>query len=556
MYKKSIFFFMALLAVAFSCKEKTEKPINNPNLTIVDDGDPQISISENGAVAAAHPMATEAGVEMLEKGGNAIDAAVAAAFVLAVVEPSMSGLGGRLQAIVMTSEGKISGVDATTQAGIDYNPETAPKGQYGYATIGVPGVVKGLTKLLSDYGILDLETVMQPAIKYAEEGFIVLPGEALRQSMAMDKIKEFTGTSKYFMNGDTTYVEGSRLVQKDLAHTLKLIAKEGEKVFYEGEIAKKIVDDVQKHGGTLSMAAMAEYQARDADMVEGSYRGFGLHGLFIPSYGAITIEMLQILENFDLADVPETTWAELVYQANVKAYEDRYGQEDLEVGKRLTSKEYAKTLADAMVPFPTQQAAMNWNRPASWTENGHTTHLSVADAQGNVIALTQSLGPIMGSKVATDGLGFVYAATLGGYLGHMKPGERASSHISPFIITKKGKPFLVLGAAGGSRIVTAVAQVTSRVLDQKMPLNKALAAARVHTGDTLILAETHPGTWTLEDIKQFKEDGFMVEEVDQPGRFGRVHAVMMDTLTGKWIGAADPDWEGTAESPVTLGKVE
>ena len=554
MFKKPMLLITALLVVTISCKEKAEKHKTEPVLTIVDEGDPQVSISENGVVSAAHPLATQAGVEMLEKGGNAIDAAVAAAFTLSVVEPSMSGLGGRLQAILMTSEGKISGVDATTQAGIDYDPKTAPKGKYGYATIGVPGVVKGLTKLLKDYGTLELGVVMQPAIKHAEEGFIVLKGEALRQSLAMDKIKEFKGTSKYFMNGDTTYVEGSRLVQKDLANTLKKIAKEGEKIFYEGEIAQKIVDDVQKNGGTLSMKALAEYEARDADMVEGSYRGFGLHGLYIPSYGAITIEMLQILENFDMGNMPETTWAELVYQANVKAYEDRRSQEGLERGKELTSKEHAKALADDIALFPKKEAAFNMDSPVSWSKNGHTTHLSVADREGNVIALTQSLGPIMGSKVATEGLGFMYAATLGGYLGEMKAGERASSHISPFIITKNGKPYVALGAAGGSRIVTAVAQVTSRLLDGKMPLNAALAAGRVHSGDTLMLVETHPGAWSPENVKKLKEDGFKIEEVNQRGRFGRVHAVMKDTLSGKWIGAADPDWEGTAESPDIIEK--
>ena len=549
MTKKTILFIAVLMIAVIACKNQEKSEAKQTVLTIVDDNDTQVSISENGAVSTAHPLATEAGVAMLEKGGNAIDAAVAAAFALSVVEPSMSGLGGRLQAIVMDANGKISGVDATTQAGIDYDPETAPKGQYGYATIGVPGVVKGLTKLLTNHGSLDLQTVMQPAIDLAENGFLVLEGEALRQSMAIDKIKEFTGTTKYFMNGDTTYVAGSRLVQKDLANTLKLIATGGEKVFYEGEIAQKIVADVQKHGGTLSMEALSEYQARDADLVEGSYRGFGLHGLYIPSYGAITIEMLQILEHFDLSDMPETTWAELVYQANQKAYEDRRNQEDLVAGKRLTSKEHAQKLADEIALFPKKEAAMLLNNPPSWNVNGHTTHLSVTDSKGNVIALTQSLGPIMGSKVATDGLGFVYAATLGGYLGDMEPGQRAQSHISPFIITRKGKPYLVLGAAGGSRIPTAVVQVASRVLDHKMPLNKALAAARVHSGDTIMLVETHEGTWTKAAIDQFKADGYLLEEIDQRGRFGRVHAVMMDTITGQWIGAADPDWEGTSESP-------
>ena len=162
--------------------------------------------------------------------------------------------------------------------------------------------------------------------------------------------------------------------------------------------------------------------------------------------------------------------------------------------------------------------------------------------EGNVIALTQSLGPNMGSKVVTPGLGFLYASTMGGYLGETKPGERASSHISPFIVTKDGKPYLVLGAAGGSMIVTAVVETISRFIDRDMDLREALAAGRVYASDSM-LVETHLGSsWTKAEIDQFEGWGFPVKEIDRQGSFGRVHAIYYNAV-------ADPDWEGTAGAP-------
>ena len=189
--------------------------------------------------------------------------------------------------------------------------------------------------------------------------------------------------------------------------------------------------------------------------------------------------------------------------------------------------------------------------PESWlAEMGHTTHLSTADKSGMMVALTQSLGPNMGSKVATPDLGFLYAVTLGGYLGDFKPGERASSHISPFIITKDNKPFMVLGAAGGGRIITAITSVTSRTIDHEMPLADALAAPRVHPDEDSVFVETHEGWgWRDEVIEAMEESGIGVKEVDDIARFGRVHAIMFDTTTNELVGAADPDWEGAVGAP-------
>lgn len=513
----------------------------------------QSAASPNGMVVTAHPLATAAGTAILEKGGNAIDAAVAAGFALAVVEPTMSGLGGRLQAIVRASDGMVSGYDATTQAPLTYDQTTATKAAYGYPTIGVPGVVKGLVTLLSEQGTLTLAEVMEPAIQLAEEGYQVLPGEAQRRSGAIETIRKFKGTSQYFLNGDTIHQAGEKFIQKDLATTLKLIRDEGADVFYKGALAKKMVADISANGGYLDSISLASYTVNKSMIVTGDYRGYGLNGLWMPSYGAIVIEMLQIMENFPLDEVSEAEWGRIVYKANQLAYDDRDAQETEENARHLTDKAYAKKLADMIVEETLPKAAhlKTEQIPASWMAlGGHTTHLSAADRNGNVIALTQSLGPNMGSKVVTPGLGFLYASTMGGYLGDIQPGQRASSHIAPFIVTKDGQPYLVLGAAGGGMIVTAVAQAISRFIDRDMELPQALAAGRVHASDSSMLVETHLGTsWTRDDIAQFKTWGLPVKEIDRPASFGRVHGIYYDAKTKTWYGAADPDWEGTAGAP-------
>ncbi|WPP49075.1 gamma-glutamyltransferase family protein [Catalinimonas niigatensis] len=511
----------------------------------------QSAQAPGGMVAAAHPLATAAGQSMLEAGGNAVDAAVAAAFTLAVVEPSMSGLGGRLQAIVRLPDGRIQGVDATTQAPLSYDAKHAPQGSYGYPTIGIPGVVAGLTKLLEEHGSLPLNKVMAPAIRYAEEGFALLPGEAARHALALEEIQEFEGTSKYFLKEDTTtYGEGEVWVQKDLANTLSAIAEGGSEVFYRGAIAEKIIADIQAHGGVLSLEDLASYEARNSDILSSTYHGKEVYALSMPSYGAITLEILNILETLPMQDTSGAEWDSHMYLAVERAYEDRWNQTEDSI-PILISKAYAQKVAEQLaVPnLLSQMKPKGAKLPDSWlAAQGHTTHLSTADSSGMMVALTQSLGPNMGSKVVSPGLGFLYAVTLGGYLGDFEPGQRAASHISPVILTQNDQPYMALGAAGGSRIISAITSVTSRVIDQQMSLTDALAAPRVHPDDAdSIFVETHTGEgWKDEVLQALEAKGYRINEVPDIARFGRVHAVMYDAETKQFVGAADPDWEGAA----------
>ena len=209
----------------------------------------QAATASNGMVSTGQPLATLAGQQMLEQGGNAVDAAVASAFALAVVEPSMNGIGGRMQAIVRLPNGEIHGIDGTTQAPIQYDTATTPPVRYGYGVIGIPGVVAGLTKLQKEHGKLTLEKVMQPAIKYAKKGFSILPGEAKRQAAALKQLKEFEGSRAHFLKNGESNKAGEKWVQKDLGNVLEQVAKGGHDAFYKGEIARKIVADFKANGG-------------------------------------------------------------------------------------------------------------------------------------------------------------------------------------------------------------------------------------------------------------------------------------------------------------------
>lgn len=547
---KKLYVFIGLTFLLAACRV-SQPPLSGTNT--YQPKSSQVASSAKGMVTAAHPLAVQAGVEMMERGGNAVDAAVATGFALAVVEPSMSGLGGRLQAIVRLPNGEIRGVDATTQAPLSYDAAKAPKGVDGYATIGLPGVVAGLTKLLKSYGSLPLSVVMGPAIRYAEAGFPILPGEASRQAGVRKMLQKYAGSRQYFLKQDSIpYKAGELLVQKDLANTLKAIAAGGADVFYKGAIGQKIAADMQANGGVFTAADLAGYEAKDAQLVSSKYRGYDVHALSMPCYGAITLEILNIMENLPLSKFSQEDWISGVYQAMKLGYKDRTKQKSDSI-RVLVTKDYARTLAARVrIAGPLTNNTASVVGKSDSVAVGHTTHLSTADASGMMVALTQSLGPIMGSGVATPGLGFMYAQTLGGgYLASMKPGERASSHISPVLVTKNGQPFMALGAAGGDLIPTAVVSVISRVIDQKLPLEQAVAAPRVHPAEkeTMLLEQNTGLGWEAPIIATEKARGFTVREVPQSGRFGRVHAVQFDPKTKVIKGVADPDWEGEAKAP-------
>ncbi len=520
----------------------------------------QTSRSHDGAVASAHPLATEAGVRMLELGGNAADAAVATAFAIAVVEPTMNSIGGRNQILIRLPDGTIAGIDGTTQAPMTYDADTAPQADYGYAVVGVPGAAAGLLRLHAEYGSLPLETVMAPAIDYAENGFRVLPAEARREAANAEHSAQFPGTAAIYLKADgTPRRPGDMLLQKDYANTLRAIAAGGHDAFYKGEIARKIAADMQTHGGAVTLESLADYRAEDSRVVRGSYRGYEIVGLDVPSAGVVSIQALQIMEDFDPSTMTEAQWAAVKGQALGIAARELRGLGTDTAAARATSKEWAARMAERIeAPAgartspspPSGRVDAPRPLPVQPDDRGHTTHMTAADGNGMFVALTQTLGPNMGSSVVTPGLGFLYASTLGGYLGHVEPGERARSSISPVMVLKDGVPFLALGAAGGGRIPPGVVQVISRVIDDGMTLADALAAPRVYMTGRALEVETSPGIgWTPAEVEEMRALGLEVRENPGVGSFSRVHAIQYDAATRTWIGGADPDWEGSAQAP-------
>ncbi|NNM33336.1 MAG: hypothetical protein HKO53_09735 [Gemmatimonadetes bacterium] len=514
--------------------------------------------SDDGMVSAAHPLATEAGVRMLELGGNAADAAVAAGFAIAVVEPTMNSIGGRNQILVRSPDGGFHGIDGTTQAPWDYDPETAVQASHGYAVIGIPGAAAGLLKLHAEHGSLPLSTVMAPAIEYAENGFRLLPGDAARQAAGASDALGFPGTAAAYYKADgSPHRAGEVLRQPDYASTLRAIVEGGHDAFYRGEIARRMAADLTANGAPIDLDDLAQYEAEDSRIVRGSYRGYDIVGTDVPAAGALVIQALHVMENFDPDDMSEAEWFAITGQALRMASRELAVLGPDTAAARATSKGYAAQLAgEVMAPMAatsggSQQATTSAEYDDAHTL-GHTTHLSTADADGMVVSLTQTLGPNMGSKVVTPGLGFLYASTLGGYLSSVdEPGERARSNIAPVIVSRDGEVILVLGAAGGGMIPPAVVHAITRVIDFGLELPHALEAPRVAGGRGGALnAETSPGTgWTEEELDEMRALGLEIQPVPRVGAFGRVHGVQFDPATGKWIGGADPDWEGAARGP-------
>tara|TARA_B100000470_G_scaffold175249_1_gene139483 strand:- start:2062 stop:3705 length:1644 start_codon:yes stop_codon:yes gene_type:complete len=515
----------------------------------------KVARSKNGVVTTAHPLATQAAVEILTAGGNAMDAAVAAAFTLSVVEPSMSGIGGRAQILIYNPADGVHGIDATTQAPSYYKFDDTLGVEYGYQTIAVPGVVKGLTDALQNYGTLPLAQVMNPAIAYANNGYKLLPGEALRQRSVNEFLKEFAGTRQYYLDEDSlTYDAGKLIIQQDLGKVLKAISENGSEVFYQGWIAEAMVKDVSDNGGFLTLESLKNYRSEKSHIVNGSYRGYSIKALWLPAYGAITIEALQILEQLQVNMKEERERGLAIYHAVESAYLDRKEQKTLDDAERFTSKSWAKKRAlETQIKngiINIRKDNINVNSDTIKDPTGHTSHLTVIDKNDMIVCLTQTIGPTMGSKVATPGLGFLYAQTMGGYLGEVEPNLRVPSHISPIIIFKDDKPFLAIGAAGGSRIPSSIVNVISNTIDSRMTLPEALHFPRVHSLENIINLEVVDGIgWNDSDSIYFSQKGYNVEMTRLPAKFGRVHAVMLDTLTGEWIGCADPDWEGTSAYP-------
>ncbi len=514
-------------------------------------GPDQVARSDGGMVVSGSRFATDAGVAILERGGNAVDAAVATAFALGVTEPTMSGLGGRTQLLIRTADGDFAGIDGTTQvpragevAAVDVD--------YGYRTIAVPGTVAALLEAHERFGILSRQTVLGPAIELAEQGFPLPAREAARIAALAERLSQFPVSARYFLgpHGAPLGPE-DRLVQRDLARVLRAIADSGAHVFYRGWIAESIAIDMARNGGLVSIDDLRRYRTQRAVVVRDDYRGLGVVGTYLPASGATVMEALNIVEQFDLSGrAGSAQWVALIAQALQLSIADRSAARERpdSHADTLVSDDWAALRArDVVDPRSGRSVRV---RPAPRpAEPEHTTHLSVADADGMLVALTQSVGPTMGSKVATQGLGFLYAATMG-YLETPAPGIRPYSSQSPLILMRGDTPVLVIGGAGARRILSALVEVVSRTVDEGLPLAEAVAAPRFHPdGDMLVMERRSTTRWPDQALRELQGFGYATDFDSVPDFFARLHAITFDPAAGIWTGVADPRWNGTARGP-------
>jgi gamma-glutamyltranspeptidase/glutathione hydrolase len=466
----------------------------------------------NGAVVSVDPIASNVGVEILKKGGNAIDAAVATAFALAVSWPPAGNLGGGGFMLIHLRNGEVAAIDYREKAPERATPKMflndkgevdSDKSGVGYLVIGVPGTVKGLWEASRHYGKLEWKTLVDPAVKLARDGFVideVLARSLRSQASAMDAFPEF---GRVFRRAVGTYYQaGETLQQPDLARTLKAIYDDGPNGFYRGEVAKKFVDDIQANGGIITLKDLANYEAKIRTPLRSTYRGYEIVGMPPSSSGGTTvIQMLNVLEAYDLGSMKRrdaSTIHLLAETMRIGFYTRAKYLGDTDFVKvdlpRLTSKSFADTLrANVNTQHATSSLSLGKDI-ITRGEGSSTTHFSVVDDEGNAVANTYTLEDLYGSRVIAKGTGFLLnnemhdfnmnpgVTDTRGLIGTnpnlIQPRKRMLSSMSPMIVLKDKKPFLVTGSPGGRTIINTVLQVIVNVIDFKMDVQAAVDEPR------------------------------------------------------------------------------
>ena len=457
--------------------------------------------STKAMATASKYEVSQVGAEIMSKGGNAVDAAVAMGFALGVCEPFTSGLGGGGLATIHTAEGENFFIDfrevapaaATLDLYVDASGENNGNTKEGGLASGVPGEVAGLLYLLEHHGTMSREEVMEPAIRIANEGFTVSAYCANAISDAYEKTQKFPEMSKVYLDENgLPWEEGSVITNPDLGKALQLIADQGADVIYKGEIGEAMVATLAKYDGVMTMDDLAGYEVHELKPVTGDYRGYTVISSPPPSSGGThLIEILNILENFDMAsmEVNSAEYVHLFAETFKLAFADRakYMADTNFVTVPLgglTSQAYAdKRAQDIDLNVAMEQAAPDDPSPYEHTD---TTHFSVADVDGNCVAITKTINYYFGSGVMVDGYGFMMNNQMDDFstdpesVNKIEPGKKPLSSMSPTVVLKPdGSPFLVLGTPGGSRIFSGVAEVISRVIDSKMDLHTAISVPKI-----------------------------------------------------------------------------
>jgi gamma-glutamyltranspeptidase/glutathione hydrolase len=524
----------------------------------------------NGMVASQEALATRIGVSILEQGGNAVDAGAAVAFALAVTLPRAGNIGGGgFMMIHDADSGETVAVDYREMmpaAGsrdmyldADGNADSKLSRFHGLA-IGVPGTVAGMALAVEKYGTMSLAEVMAPAIELAEKGIVVTADLADSLIGMKDRLQQWPSTVPvFYKDGGVPYEPGETLVQADLANTLKLIAEQGPNAFYQGEIAEKIVATVEEAGGIMTLDDLAAYEVKVREPVRGTYRGHEILSMPPPSSGgAHIVQILNILEGYPISFLGHNSAAtiHLMAEAMKLAYADRgeyLGDSDfVEVPLAgLTSKAYAAELRSAINRNrATPSASIKPNDPLPY-ESNETTHFSIVDKEGNAVANTYTINFTYGTGLVAAGTGVLlnnemddFSAKpgvpnayglIGGDANAVEAGKRPLSSMSPTIVLKDGKPYIVTGSPGGSRIITTTLQVILNVVDHGMNIAEATAAVRIH--DQWLPEEIRVEEGLSGDTVRLLED--MGHNVVTKSAMGSTQSVLISNQ-GFLLGASDP----------------
>ncbi len=528
-------------------------------------------------VVSTEPRATQVGVEILQLGGNAVDAAVAVGFALAVTHPAAGNLGGGgFMMIRLEKTGE--------SVAVDYR-ETAPGGAsrtmyqgvsgdvikdastIGYRASGVPGTVAGLALALQKYGTLSLSQVMTPAITLARKGVLLsyYESESLRESQRL--LERFPETRRIFLRDGNLYSEGDLFLQPDLARSLELIARRGAKEFYEGEIAHLIAKDMAANGGLITLEDLKQYQAVVRRPLEGTYRGYRIVSMPSPSSGGtILIEMLNVLEGFPLPryGAGSSRTLHLLAETMKRAFADRaefLGDGDFArlPTSGLISKSYAEHIRATIDPYLATDADKIIHGNPGAFESAQTTHFSIVDKDGNAVANTYTLNGGYGSGVTIAGAGFLmnnemddFASKPGvpnaygliqGEANSIAPRKRPLSAMTPTFVLRDDKLFMVLGSPGGPTIINTVLQTIVNVIDFGMTIQEAVDAPRIYhqwMPDRLVMERTGFADDVVEALRA------RGHKVAVRGTIGDCQAILIDPQTGVRLGAADPRLDGKA----------
>ena len=526
-------------------------------------------VARNGMVASAQHLATQVGVEILKQGGNAIDAAVGVGYALAVVHPCCGNIGGGGFMTVRLADGKVLFLDFREKAPLAAMPDMmldasgkVVKGRSTrtYLGVGVPGTVMGFDDALTKYGTMSLKQVIAPAIKLAADGYTLEPGDVRILNTSTDAFRNYSNVASTFLNQGRPWKAGEKLKQPELARTLELIAKEGDNAFYHGSIAAAIVKASQGNHGLLTMKDLADYTVQWETPVECSYHGYTIHSAPPPSSGGTTIcETLQIIAPFPFAQWGHHSTKSVHYfvEAERRAFADRntYLGDPAFVENpvaKLISADHAATLRaqikpDKATPSSEVQGSLG---PYQGT---NTTHYSVVDGKGNAVAVTYTINSYFGIKQIAGDTGFFLnnemddftskqnvANQFGlvqGKANRIQGGKRPLSSMSPTIVTRDGKLFMVTGSPGGSTIISTTMESFLNIAEYGMNVKQAIAASRIHMQWYPDQVFAEPGAFTPAVQSALKDMGYAIRPVHS---MGDIAAIVVDPTTGMLESVNDP----------------